>query len=110
MHVARYSRAMAGQHNLVIEENSCTFSGLAPNKPKPTYTNTSSGVSLTVEKLPRREESKNGGRASRATVISQQQQHLLQSHLDGILDVALLEYPCTMSVSVDRSGMVLVFQ
>lgn len=95
-------------------ENSCTFSGLQPEEPKPTYsdTSTTAALSFLVEKLPRREEnSKNGsGRASRATVISQQQQQLLQSHMDGILDVALLEYPCTMSVSVDRSGMVLVFQ
>jgi phosphoinositide-3-kinase regulatory subunit 4 len=39
-----------------------------------------------------------------------QQQQLLRSHLDSILDVALLENPYTMTVSVDRSGVVFVFQ
>ncbi|PSR78508.1 hypothetical protein BD289DRAFT_485992 [Coniella lustricola] len=52
----------------------------------------------------------NASRANRTTVISVQQQQLLKSHLDSILDVALLERPCTMTVSVDRSGVVFVFQ
>ena len=34
---------------------------------------------------------------------------LLQSHLDCVLDVAVLEYPCHMIVSVDRSGVIFVF-
>ncbi|PHH74352.1 hypothetical protein CDD82_4969 [Ophiocordyceps australis] len=51
-----------------------------------------------------------GGRPARSTVISMQQQHLLQSHQDAILDMAVIEYPYTMSVSVDRSGVVFVFQ
>ena len=50
------------------------------------------------------------GRPPRSTVISQQQQQLLKSHLDSILDVALLEYPCGMAVSVDRAGVIYVFQ
>lgn len=49
-------------------------------------------------------------RLSRPTFISLQQQHLLKTHLDSILDVALLEYPVRMSVSVDRAGVVYVFQ
>ncbi|GAB0138615.1 hypothetical protein EsDP_00006841 [Epichloe bromicola] len=53
---------------------------------------------------------RSGGRPPRSTVISLQQQQLLQSHLDAVLDVVLLEYPYTMSVSVDRSGVVFVFQ
>jgi len=39
-----------------------------------------------------------------------QQQQLLQSHLDAVLDMVVLEYPYTMSVSTDRSGAVFVFQ
>ncbi|PHH64615.1 hypothetical protein CDD81_4226 [Ophiocordyceps australis] len=50
------------------------------------------------------------GRPARSTVISMQQQHLLQSHQDAVLDMAIIEYPYTMSVSVDRSGVVFVFQ
>ncbi|KAL8740787.1 MAG: hypothetical protein Q9190_006551 [Brigantiaea leucoxantha] len=46
----------------------------------------------------------------RSTVISLQQQHLLKNHLDEITDVALLESPVGMIVSVDRSGVIKVFQ
>ncbi|KAF8435557.1 hypothetical protein BGX38DRAFT_1274971 [Terfezia claveryi] len=49
-------------------------------------------------------------RPPRSTVISMQQQQLLKSHLDAVLDVAILEVPYGMCVSVDRSGNVLVFQ
>jgi phosphoinositide-3-kinase regulatory subunit 4 len=51
-----------------------------------------------------------GGRLPRSTVISLQQQQLLKSHLDSILDVAVLRMPYGMTVSVDRAGMVYVFQ
>lgn len=51
-----------------------------------------------------------GGRPPRSTVISLQQQQLLKSHLDAVTDVAVLESPYMMSVSVDRSGVVFVFQ
>ena len=50
------------------------------------------------------------GRPPRSTVISLQQQQLLKSHLDFIQDVALLRVPYGMVVSVDRAGMVYVFQ
>jgi phosphoinositide-3-kinase regulatory subunit 4 len=49
-------------------------------------------------------------RPPRNTVISLQQQQLLKSHLDPILDVAILEAPYGMTVSVDRGGMIYVFQ
>lgn len=45
---------------------------------------------------------------TRTTVISEKQQKLLKSHLDSILDVAVLEYPCRMIISADRSGRILV--
>lgn len=51
-----------------------------------------------------------GGRPPRSTVISLQQQQLLKSHLDSILDVAVLRVPYGMIVSVDRAGMIYVFQ
>jgi len=51
-----------------------------------------------------------GGRGQRSTVVSLQQQRLLKTHLDIVLDIALLEYPVHMVVSVDRSGAVYVFQ
>ncbi|RKF83502.1 Serine/threonine-protein kinase ppk19 [Golovinomyces cichoracearum] len=49
-------------------------------------------------------------RPPRSTVISLQQQNLLRSHLDSILDVALLDNPYSMIISVDRSGVCFVFQ
>ncbi|KAI9810014.1 MAG: Serine/threonine-protein kinase [Phylliscum demangeonii] len=52
----------------------------------------------------------NSGRPPRSTVISLQQQRLLTAHLDSILDVALLEWPYGMIVSVDRSGAMFVFR
>jgi len=41
--------------------------------------------------------------------ITEHQQQLLRTHLDEILDVAILEWPMRMVVSVDRCGMVYVF-
>ena len=46
----------------------------------------------------------------RNTVISATQQALLKSHMDGIMDVCVLERPYGMVVSVDRGGGVYVFQ
>ncbi|UNI21996.1 Non-specific serine/threonine protein kinase [Purpureocillium takamizusanense] len=107
-------------------ENSSVYSGLQPEEAQPTYTATtpSTGVMLNTEKAPRhagqgasggngtagKGRSAGGGRPPRSTVISMQQQQLLQSHLDAVLDMAVLEYPYTMSVSTDRSGAVFVFQ
>ncbi|KAL2869199.1 ubiquitin-binding serine/threonine protein kinase VPS15 [Aspergillus lucknowensis] len=50
------------------------------------------------------------GRLPRSTVISLQQQQLLRSHLDFIQDIAVLRVPYGMVISVDRAGMVYVFQ
>ncbi|EPE09924.1 phosphoinositide 3-kinase regulatory subunit 4 [Ophiostoma piceae UAMH 11346] len=48
-------------------------------------------------------------RPSRSTVIAMQQQQLLRSHLDAILDAALLESPYMATISVDRMGVIFVF-
>ncbi|EEQ35037.1 Serine/threonine-protein kinase [Microsporum canis] len=72
--------------------SSPTRQGAASNK-KSNSTNTGSGM-----------------RPPRSTVISLQQQLLLRSHLDSILDIAILESPYAMTVSVDRAGMIYVFQ
>lgn len=106
--------------DLAHPENSCVFSGLQADEPKPSYTcsNPVSMLTLTAEKFAKQntpaantKSSKSaGGRTPRSTVISSQQQQLLQSHMDLITDVALLEFPYSMSVSVDRSGVVFVFR
>lgn len=58
----------------------------------------------------KRKPTKPSGRSSRSTVISQQQQQLLKCHLDSVTDVAFLELPYGMIISVDRSGMVFIYQ
>jgi phosphoinositide-3-kinase regulatory subunit 4 len=111
--------------DLARVENSMVVSGLASDDPKPTFTSAHPTASLTLntERIPRSEPSAPNagagskaspsarhGRPPRSTVISLQQQQLLKSHLDSILDMALLESPYGMMVSVDRSGVVFVFQ
>ncbi|TVY84291.1 Serine/threonine-protein kinase ppk19 [Lachnellula suecica] len=108
-------------------ENSVVVSGLDAEELKPTFTATHPTASLTMnsERTPRpgptAPNAAAGSRTSstskvssikppRSTVISLQQQQLLKSHLDSILDVALLESPYGMLVSVDRSGVVFIFQ
>ncbi|KAI0965172.1 hypothetical protein F4678DRAFT_343310 [Xylaria arbuscula] len=116
--------------DLLRVENSCVFSGLQTEDVRPVFTTVSTpsqpGLSLNVERLPKSDRgadaktgsvSSRGGRAGaskekppRHTVISNEQAQLLRSHLDSILDVAVLELPYTMTVSVDRSGVIFVFQ
>jgi phosphoinositide-3-kinase regulatory subunit 4 len=115
-------------------ENSVVFSGLQPDEGRPTFTasHPTPSMTLNTERWPRQTSSANGGAAGsvattttttstpsrnsrssrppRSTVISLLQQQLLRSHLDAVVDVAMLESPYTMTVSVDRSGVVFVFQ
>jgi phosphoinositide-3-kinase regulatory subunit 4 len=115
--------------DLVHVESSVILSGLDAEEPKPAYTASHPTPSLTLntERLPRPGPTApnaaagskgssstagktTSGRPPRSTVISLQQQNLLKSHLDSILDIALLESPYGMTVSVDRSGCTYVFQ
>ena len=108
-------------------ENSMVVSGLDAEELKPTFTSAHPTASLTLntERIPRpgptapnagagsrssNSSKTSSGRPPRSTVISLQQQQLLKSHLDSILDIALLESPYGMMVSVDRSGVVFIFQ
>ncbi|CAE7200011.1 hypothetical protein PTNB85_07909 [Pyrenophora teres f. teres] len=52
---------------------------------------------------------KAGGKSSRSGAIALQQQTLLKSHVDRILDVAVIEVPYGMVVSADRSGVINLF-
>ena len=108
-------------------ENSMVVSGLDVEELKPSFTSAHPTASLTLntERIPRpvptapnagagsktsASSKAASGRPPRSTVISLQQQQLLKSHLDSILDIVLLEAPYGMMVSVDRSGVVFVFQ
>jgi phosphoinositide-3-kinase regulatory subunit 4 len=48
-------------------------------------------------------------KSARSGLISMQQQHLLKSHMDNILDVAMIEQPYGMVISADRSGVINLF-
>lgn len=112
-------------------EQSSVISGLVPNddagSTKPVFVAHTSpnnpNLTVNMERLPKTSTNeqtagKNGETAPskkkekppRHTVISAEQGKLLRSHLDTILDVAVLEHPYTMTVSVDRSGVIFVFQ
>ncbi|KAI1435001.1 hypothetical protein GGR50DRAFT_349876 [Xylaria sp. CBS 124048] len=112
--------------DIIRIENSCVFSGLQSEDARPVFATVNTpnqpGLSLNVEHLSKDSKtasvSSKGGKAGgssrekppRHTVISSEQAQLLRSHLDSILDVAVLELPYTMTVSVDRSGVIFVFQ
>lgn len=108
---------------------SMVISGLRVDEDQPKYTTsqTTQALILNTERLPQPGPSapnaaagnksssnvtpkKAGGRPPRSTVISLEQKNLLRSHLDSILDVALLESPVGMTVSVDRAGVIYIFQ
>ncbi|KAL4891533.1 hypothetical protein BDV59DRAFT_194241 [Aspergillus ambiguus] len=94
--------------------------GVATGKPRYELSQPGPSLVVTTEHLPNPPASGAGGKGSskkgasgrlpRSTVISLQQQQLLKSHLDFIQDVAVLRVPYGMIVSVDRAGMVYVFQ
>ena len=113
--------------DLARVENSMVVSGLDTDELKPSFTSAHPTASLTLntERIPRpgptapnagagsktsNASKSSSSRPPRSTVISLQQQQLLKSHLDSILDIALLESPYGMMVSVDRSGVVFIFQ
>ncbi|KAI9852318.1 MAG: Serine/threonine-protein kinase [Thelocarpon superellum] len=114
--------------DLAKMESSTIVTGLDLDEAKPTFTSAHPTPSMTVntEHVPQPGPSapnagaggkaggasakRGGGRPPRSTVISLQQQQLLKSHLDSIQDVALLEIPYGMTISVDRSGVIYVFQ
>jgi phosphoinositide-3-kinase regulatory subunit 4 len=102
-------------------EASMVVSGLDVEENKPTFSSNQVSPSLTVttERRPTAasQNQKEGssskkranGRPSRQAFISLQQEKLLKNHLDAILDVALIESPFAMVVSVDRAGCINVF-
>ena len=94
-------------------EDSCTYSGVPSEEYSPTYSTTHPTTALAVnaEKLrPVPIPRDKNGKKKKSKVVSMQHYKLLQSHLDSVLDVIMIEYPFTMSVSVDRLGVVFVFQ
>ena len=106
-------------------EHSMIVSGLDAEEDQPKYgvSHPSTTLTLNVEKSwqgsgierdagakAKEEAKKSKTKAPRSTVISAQQRALLKSHLDEIRDVCVLERPVGMTVSVDRKGVIYVFQ
>ena len=123
--------------DLTRVETSAVISGLETEESQPKYmaTHPTTSLTLNVERQPQSGPSapnagagtgtgtgtsagvksntavkRSNARPSRSTVISLQQQQLLRNHLDTVMDVALLESPVGMVVSVDRSGVIYVYQ
>ena len=103
-------------------ENSVVYSG-ARGEGRPGFGATQASGSLTIfaEKAARAEGGSGGGSSggsgaagargrARSSVISGVQGELLRSHLDAVMDVVVLESPYWVTASVDRSGVVFVFQ
>lgn len=110
------------EHSAIISGLEAASDDGATAKPRYELFQPSANLLMTIERIPGssaaagaiggREGGKKtgGGRPPRSTVISHQQQQLLKSHLDFIQDVTVLRVPYGMIVSVDRAGMVYVFQ
>jgi phosphoinositide-3-kinase regulatory subunit 4 len=114
--------------DLARVENSMVVSGLDTDELKPSFTSAHPTASLTLhtERIPRpgptapnaagagsktsNSSKSTSSRPPRSTVISLQQQQLLKSHLDSILDIGFIESPYGMMVSADRSGVIFIFQ
>jgi phosphoinositide-3-kinase regulatory subunit 4 len=106
-------------------EASMVVNGLEADEAKPQYSISQSTAETIVvtERLSQPQSQALNGRDSRGSppsrqtpqksprsgLISLQQQHLLKSHLDNILDVALVEQPYGMVISGDRSGVINMF-
>ncbi|KAF1943044.1 phosphoinositide 3-kinase regulatory subunit 4 [Clathrospora elynae] len=106
-------------------EQSVVVSGLEADEAKPQYTASQPSPDTVVitERLSQPQNQISSGRESRSStsskrvpqkssrsgLISLQQQHLLKSHMDTILDVALIEQPYGMVISADRSGVINLF-
>ena len=101
-------------------EASLVLSGLDADESKPSFSSTQVSPSLIIMTEKRNSPilsnqkdgnsaKKKSSRPSRQAFISLQQEKLLKNHLDAILDVALIESPFAMIVSVDRAGCINVF-
>ncbi|KAF1846776.1 ARM repeat-containing protein [Cucurbitaria berberidis CBS 394.84] len=106
-------------------ESSMVVSGLEADEAKPQYTSSqpSPDTVVTTERLSQPQIQGSNGRDSKSStssrktpqksprsgLISLQQQNLLKSHMDNILDVALIEQPYGMVISADRSGVINLF-
>ena len=74
-------------------------------RPEPSASNAAAGRSTSGQSTRSAEK-----KSSKSTVMSLNQQLMRRTHVDAITDIALLESPYGLIVSVDRSGCTYVFQ
>ncbi|RMJ25946.1 protein kinase VPS15 [Aspergillus sp. HF37] len=109
------------EHSTIVSGLDVAADDGATGKPRYELFQPSSNLLMTMERIPgssaaagagggKGSKKAGSGRPPRSTVISLQQQQLLKNHLDFIQDVAVLRAPYGLVVSVDRAGMVYVFQ
>ena len=110
-------------HEILPQSHASSAAGKeASTGTKPSSTTSTPGSKRTTQRGSNAPASSTGGgsgadssrgaanKPPRSTVISAQQQALLRSHLDSIMDVCVLQRPYGIIVSVDRGGGVYVFQ
>ena len=111
--------------DLTRTDTSTVISGLEIEEEQPKYTTShpTTSLNITTERAAQQVPSapnaavgpslgsvKSTTKQPRNTIMNVQQQNLLRSHMDTITDVALLESPVGMIVSVDRMGCIHVSQ
>jgi phosphoinositide-3-kinase regulatory subunit 4 len=97
-----YNASIANDLVIVTEKQAApSTDGGSTDSPSKKSTGQSSSASSTPSKKTKP--------PSRSSIISLQQQNLLRGHRDVVMDVALLEFPYGLVVSVDRTGVVYIF-
>jgi phosphoinositide-3-kinase regulatory subunit 4 len=109
---------MRGEGSCVVSGGGSSADDDAATVAPSTYEIKGVGDAVVVEEVPGKtttaegSEGEAGGKKARAgkgTIVSLLQQDVLSGHKDTVLDVALLERPYGMIVSVDRAGVAYVF-
>lgn len=95
-------------------ESSTILSGLELGELMPKYEAKDTGMPCIFQELaPGSGDSKANGKQKssipRSAALEMQQSHILMNHMDVVLDVAYLQRPYNMVLSVDRSGVLKVF-
>ncbi|ODV90948.1 hypothetical protein CANCADRAFT_2665 [Tortispora caseinolytica NRRL Y-17796] len=94
---------------------SCIVSGMVNDDVRVTYNSAYISAFLTVtteqiKPVQNSPQAKRQSRISRTSLVTKEQQMLLKSHLDVVLDVAVMYNPYNVIISVDRAGTILVYR
>lgn len=91
-------------------EQSAIVCGLDMSDGKTTYRSSTSGATVLNEELEAKPTSRSAKKVGKSSIVSAAaQSQLLRGHMDTVLDLAYLQWPYQMILSVDRSGVLKVF-